>query len=530
MMRLICFKKYFLVLMVVISSLASCKKEEFSEDDSIVYCSQVYSLNQASLLLPLSLEEIYDVPISGLSCEHFYAREQHIPTDWCSLPKDPTIDCIEDRVCASGDLEDITSGQQTHSEVDKLARGLDGSKNLVSNSSYAFYLENGKLVRFHFQSEEKNMIDLGKDYVRGEILLGDNVLYLILHSNGAGDVLKVFKNIDDISEEFRMVSNIEFTGTLEGRLYKNELWLFNKTHKLTAGVHCEDIIYTSNENNKGLLNIMKYTGSDDSYSVERIGSYYGDYQFYLGDESLYLINESHNYSHMESIVIKVHEKNYTYVYYPGILLNNNSISEKNGKLMAFFYEHLSTSFVVFDETLTAIHKIKEFGTYYNSSYVKFDENMAYLSTSHYMDTLHMLDISNPENPKIFYTDHQLGNLNYLDTRIENSLIAIKNYDIASSKLEINLFKISKNNGLLKKDSIFLSGDHSNLVIRKQDVITHENFLIIKVFKNLYVLEVSEDVLWLRKKIRNTSIYSDILVRNDRVYVFSHAEINKFLLK
>ncbi|UXM84412.1 beta-propeller domain-containing protein [Methanococcus aeolicus] len=256
-----------------------------------------------------------------------------------------------------------------------------------------------------------------------------------------------------------------------------------------------------------------------------------DYELYLEE----------NWGKLESTgIMKINRDTFEVVsgIVPGKLLNQFSMDEYDNKLRVAttigdnwrYREKSTNNLYVLDEELNIIGSVKDMGKGERIYAVRFMGDKAYLITYRETDPLYILDLENPENPKITGELKIPGYSTYLHPIGNNKLIGIGRDD--DRKLKISLYDVSDYNNPKELDKYKLPEYWSEALYNHHAFLWDEDnsIVVLPVDKHAYMFKIENNTIIMKKDDihNNYYYYNEVLGSlyiNNYIYTFSNNEVH-----
>ena len=211
---------------------------------------------------------------------------------------------------------------------------------------------------------------------------------------------------------------------------------------------------------------------------------------------------------------------------PGKLLNQFSMDEyKNHLRVATTVGQGSNSVndvYVLNSNMNIVGSVEDLGETERIYSVRFLQDKGYVVTFRQIDPLHVLDLSNPENPELKGELKIPGYSSYLHPITKDKILGIGKEDF---KMKVSLFDVSSPENPVEADKYLLDEYWSDILS------THHAFLIDKKHKIFflpgskggYIFSYENDNLKLKKTISNIIAKRAVYI-NDYLYILGNNKI------
>lgn len=209
---------------------------------------------------------------------------------------------------------------------------------------------------------------------------------------------------------------------------------------------------------------------------------------------------------------------------PGRLLNRFSLDEYNGYLrVATTVDWDENDLYVLDEKLEVVGKIQGFGLDERIYAVRFDGDVGFIVTFRQTDPFFVLDLSNPENPKIVGELKIPGFSSYLHRIDENTVLGVGREE---GNVKLSLFDISDLTSPKEKDRYILQEYWSEVLSNHHAFLldSQHGIFFLPAGQNGYIFSY-KDGLKLVKAVKGNvvrAIYID-----DYLYIIGPEEISVY---
>ncbi|MCM8787150.1 MAG: beta-propeller domain-containing protein [Candidatus Omnitrophica bacterium] len=308
------------------------------------------------------------------------------------------------------------------------------------------------------------------------------------------------------------------------------------------------------------LNKLKDYDISDETKVFEINLIFNKYFLSLGDDKKFIneVNDrlkdylTRNLKNLEKTAIVKIDVNDLEIkktgYIPGRLLNQFSLDEKNDYLRTavtlgergFSFGPIwlnlvsSNAVYVLDNDLNIVGSLEKLGLNERIYSIRFYGDRGYLVTFRQKDPFYVLDLADPQNPKLKGELKIPGYSSYLE-ELENNLVL--GIGIENFKVKISLFDVSNSSNPIELDKYLLDENWSEILENHRAFLKDERhkILFLPSYEKGYIFSYADKKLKLEKEVKlsqdnaqmgwmspqiKRAIYID-----DYLYIISENEIN-----
>jgi uncharacterized secreted protein with C-terminal beta-propeller domain len=459
-------------------------------------------------------------------------------------------------------ISESKEAESNHSETNVQVKGVDEADIIKTDGSYIYTLSNNKIYIVKSDIEDFRVINTldFNDYDPLEFYIKDNKLVTIGYFHGVNlektkedkkyKVSSSFENslkvlVYDISDKnsLSLLREIELDGYyLSSRLINNNFYLaankdihngYDELRPYYKDSISDKRIFVDYENiryfpesiyNNYLITLGVDLINLDSSNID-VNAYLGSgNNMYVSEDNMYISQDKYKYNiynSKESVDDSITSNIYKFklekgrIIYstkgevPGNILNQFSMDEHRGNFRIATTkdqswrssESKSTSNIyILDKNLKLISKTKDLAPGERIYSVRFMGDKVYVVTFRQVDPFYVIDLKEPNNPKVLGYLKIPGYSNYLHPYDENHIIGIgmdtidKNGGVINGGVKISMFDVTDYNKPLETDKLIIGGrgsytdigsDHKSLLFSKEKNILALPIYVANYDKNTY---------------------------------------------
>jgi inhibitor of cysteine peptidase len=218
---------------------------------------------------------------------------------------------------------------------------------------------------------------------------------------------------------------------------------------------------------------------------------------------------------------------------PGNLINQFAMDEYNNNLRVAttignywkFRDKMTNNLYILDDELNTIGKLINLEKGERIYAVRFMGDKAYIITYKETDPLLVIDLKNPENPKLLGELKIPGYSTYLHPIENNRLIGIGKDD--DRKLKVSLFDVSNYHSPKEVDKYKLPEYWSDALYNHHAFLWDKDkkIMVIPVGAHAYMFKIDNDKITMKKDDTHKTNVLRALYINDCIYTFSNNEVH-----